>query len=120
MREMTLSIRCERYVLNQLSRPAKSGVEMHEVSYFLALCEERNFRRAANRCGVSQPSLTTAIKSLEVKLGGLLFNRNQSETVLTKLGKLVRPHMKRIFQEATYIIEMAKLFAKKNYSKGVR
>jgi hypothetical protein len=33
-------------------------MEMHQVRYFLALCEELNFARAAGRCGVSQPSLT--------------------------------------------------------------
>jgi DNA-binding transcriptional LysR family regulator len=40
-------------------------MEMHQVRYFLALCEERNFTRAAKRCGVAQPSLTHAIKQLE-------------------------------------------------------
>jgi len=119
MRRMTLSIRYERHILNQWSRPAKSGVEMHEVSYFLALCEERNFRRAAKCCGISQPSLTTAIKSLEAKLGGPLFNRNPRETVLTKFGKLICPHMMKIFHEANQAIETAKSFTKKNSSKSV-
>ena len=34
-------------------------MQMHQVRYFLALCEELNFTRSARRCGVSQPSLTT-------------------------------------------------------------
>ena len=51
-------------------------MEMHQVRYFLALCEELNFARAAGRCGVSQPSLTRAIKKLEVELGGPLFYRD--------------------------------------------
>ena len=37
-------------------------MEMHQVRYFLALCEELNFTRAAERCHVAQPSLTRAIK----------------------------------------------------------
>ena len=83
-------------------------MHMNQVRYFLALCEERNFTRAAERCGVKQPSLTKAIKSLESRLGGELFERNQSETQLTKLGKLVHPRMQRINQEATYALQIAK------------
>ena len=45
-------------------------MQMQHVSYFLALCEERSFTRAAKRCGVSQPSLTNAIMALEQELGG--------------------------------------------------
>ena len=81
---------------------------MNQVRYFLALCEERNFTRAAERCGVTQPSLTKAIKNLESKLGGKLFDRNKSDTQLTELGELVRPRMQRIDQEATYALQIAK------------
>jgi DNA-binding transcriptional LysR family regulator len=66
-------------------------MEMHQVRYFLALCEERNFTRAAKRCGVAQPSLTRAIKQMEAKLGGSLFDRARANTRLTDLGNLVRP-----------------------------
>jgi LysR family transcriptional regulator, hydrogen peroxide-inducible genes activator len=41
---------------------------MHQVRYFVALCKELNFTRAARRCGISQPSLTTAIRALEREL----------------------------------------------------
>ena len=50
-------------------------MQMHQIRYFLALCEERNFTRAARRSGVSQPSLTNAIIALERQLGGPLFQR---------------------------------------------
>ena len=83
-------------------------MHMNQVRYFLALCEERNFTRAAKRCGVKQPSLTNAIKSLESKLGGELFERNQSKTQLTKLGRLVYPRMRRINREAAYAEQIAK------------
>ena len=48
-------------------------MQMNQIRYFLALCEERNFTRAAKRCCVSQPSVTNAIKQLELELGGPLF-----------------------------------------------
>ena len=84
-------------------------MHMNQVHYFLALCKERHFTRAAQRCGIKQPSLTKAIKSLEAKLGGALFHRNQSETQLTELGRLVYPRMRRINKEATYAQQIAKI-----------
>jgi DNA-binding transcriptional LysR family regulator len=70
-------------------------MEMNQVRYFLALCKEETFTRAAARCGVSQPSLTTAIKKLERELGGSLFDRKRG-SALTELGVLVRPFLERI------------------------
>jgi LysR family hydrogen peroxide-inducible transcriptional activator len=61
-------------------------MEMHQIRYFLALCEERNFTRAAKRCGVAQPSLTNAIKYLERELGQALFYRSRTGAALTPLG----------------------------------
>ena len=75
-------------------------MQMNQIRYFLALCEERNFTRAAKRCGVSQPSLTNAIKRLEQTLGGLLFHRNRRNIELTELGRVVRPYLKQLNQSA--------------------
>lgn len=52
-------------------------MEMQHVRYFIAICEERNFTRAAKRCGLSQPSLTNGIKRVEDEIGGPLFKRNK-------------------------------------------
>jgi LysR family transcriptional regulator, hydrogen peroxide-inducible genes activator len=70
-------------------------LELQQVRYFLALCEELNFTRAARLCGVSQPTLTTAIGTLERELGGALFHRKPS-IALTELGRVVRPYLKEI------------------------
>ena len=49
---------------------------MHQIRYFLALCETLNFARAAETCNVSQPALTRAVRKLEEELGGLLLRRD--------------------------------------------
>lgn len=78
-------------------------MEMHQVKYFLALCEERNFTRAAKRCGVAQPSLTRAFQQLEAELGGLLFDRNRANPRLTELGILLRPDLAQIAQSVSEV-----------------
>lgn len=75
-------------------------MQLHQVHYFLALCEEKNFTRAAKRCQVSQPSLTNAIKRLERNLGGSLFDRDRANNRLSNLGLLVRPELARIGRSA--------------------
>ena len=68
-------------------------MEMHQVRYFLAVCEAQNFTRAAQACNVAQPSLTKAIKKLEEEFGGPLFHRERNRTILTELGRRVKPHI---------------------------
>ena len=45
-------------------------MEMSQVRYFLALCKEQNFTRAARRCGVAQPSLTSRLNCLKWNWAG--------------------------------------------------
>src|SRR5258707_6522904 len=45
-------------------------LEMHHIRYFLALSETLNLTKAAERCNVSQPALSRAIKALETGLAG--------------------------------------------------
>ena len=83
-------------------RPAATGkaMEMHQVRYFLALCDTLNFTRAAERCNVAQPSLTRAIKLLEDEFGGPLFNRERNNTHLTELGRMMAPHLRELMEQA--------------------
>src|SRR5215472_15224097 len=90
--------------------PRGGPMQMHQIRYFLALCEERNFTRAARRCGVSQPSLTNAIIGLERVLGGALFQRKPL-IALTALGHAVQPYLDRIAQNAEHAREAAQALA---------
>jgi LysR family hydrogen peroxide-inducible transcriptional activator len=82
-------------------------VQMQQIRYFLTLCEELSFTGAARRCGVSQPSLTTAIGTLERELGGALFQRKPS-IALTALGRAVRPYLDEIARNADQAREVAR------------
>ena len=82
-------------------------MQMHQIRYFLALCEERNFTRAARRRGVSQPSLTNAIGALEQELGGKLFYR-KPVIALTALGQMMAPYLEQIARNADHASETAR------------
>src|SRR5262249_46454253 len=82
-------------------------MQMHQIRYFLALCEELNFTRAARRSGVSQPSLTNAIGALERELGGALFQRRPS-IALTALGRTMQPYLEQIARNADRACEAAR------------
>jgi DNA-binding transcriptional LysR family regulator len=75
-------------------------MEMHQVRYFLAAAAELNFTKAAERCNVTQPSLTRAIKQLEDELGGDLFRRERPQAQLTELGQRMFPLMKQCYESA--------------------
>ncbi|EOI8044300.1 TPA: LysR family transcriptional regulator, partial [Citrobacter freundii] len=61
-------------------------MELNQVSYFINLAETLNFTAAARLSGVSQPSLTRAIRRLEDELGGPLIYRDGKNSRLTGLG----------------------------------
>jgi DNA-binding transcriptional LysR family regulator len=84
-------------------------MELYQIRYFLALCETLNFARAAERCGVCQPSLTRGVQKLEQELGGLLIRRERRLTHLTHLGELVRP----MLEEVVCRVETAKSAAQR-------
>lgn len=83
-------------------------MEMHQIRYYLAVCDTLNFTRAAEQCNVTQPALTRAIQKLEEELGGLLFRRERKFTHLTDLGHLVRPQLEAVLAQS----EQAKTTAK--------
>jgi len=86
-------------------------MEMHQIRYFLAVAAELNFTRASEKCNVSQPSLTRAIKLLEEELGGQLFHRERANTHLSELGRIVLPHLQSIYDESHAAKHIARDFA---------
>ena len=86
-------------------------MEMHQVRYFLILCQELNFTRAAEKCHVAQPALTRAIKLLELEFGGLLFfHRERARTHLSELGQVVRPYLEEVLRQSQQVKHLASSF----------
>jgi len=63
-----------------------SDLEVRELRYFVAVAEELNFSRAAERLGMAQPPLSRAISQLERRLGAQLFERDTRRVALTAAG----------------------------------
>ena len=62
-------------------------VSIADYEAVLRLSEERHFGRAAERLGVSQPSLTARLRRIEEKVGARLFERSRTQVILTAVGE---------------------------------
>ena len=67
-------------------------MKTQHIEYFLAICDELNFTRAAEKCGVAHPTVTAAIQRMERHVGGALFLRLPLPPYvqLTALALLIR------------------------------
>ncbi|MGV4922907.1 LysR family transcriptional regulator [Streptomyces sp. BHT-5-2] len=63
------------------------GIELHHLRCYLALAEERHFTRAADRLGLSQPTVSRTIRRLEELLGRRLLERTTRRVALTAAGE---------------------------------
>lgn len=69
-----------------------------DLSYFIEVGNTLNISRAAERAGISQPSLTLAMQRLEEAIGTPLLTRNKSGVTLTQAGKQLLTHSKHLIQ----------------------
>jgi DNA-binding transcriptional LysR family regulator len=92
-------------------------MEMRQVEYFRALCEELNFTRAAKRCGISQPALTRSIRRLEEEFGGQLFHRDGGKKRLSELARIVKPHLDQVFEQSRAAAARALSFRESKIAK---
>lgn len=78
-----------------------------ELRYIVALAQTRHFGKAAERCFVSQPTLSVAIRKLEEELGVVLFERGGGEILPTPIGARIVEQAERVMQEAGRIKALA-------------
>ncbi len=78
-----------------------------ELRYIVALARERHFGRAADKCNVSQPTLSVAVKKLEEELGVALFERSAGDVRPTPIGNDVVAQAERTLAEAARVTEIA-------------
>lgn len=78
-----------------------------DLRYIVALARERHFGRAAQRCHVSQPTLSVAIKKLEDELGIGIFERDSRDIRVTPVGAQIVAQAERVLAEAARITELA-------------
>jgi len=74
-------------------------VEMRHLRYFLAVAEAGNFSRAADRLGISQPSVSQQIRDLETALRVRLFQRRGKRVLLSPAGLIFREHARMVLRQ---------------------
>jgi len=78
-----------------------------ELRYIVTLAQEQHFGRAAERCHVSQPTLSVGVKKLEDELGVLIFERSKSAVRLTPVGESIVAQAQKVLEQAQGIRELA-------------
>jgi len=85
-----------------------TSVNLRDLGYLVAAADTEHFGRAAERCHVSQPTLSGQIKKLEETLGLQLFERSHRAVVLTDAGRELAVHARRILNEVAALESMAR------------
>lgn len=82
-------------------------MELRHIRYFVAVAEELNFRRAAERIHISQPSLSAQIRQLEKEIGAKLLNRDTHQVSMTAAGEYFLESSRRILRDSEDTIHIA-------------
>lgn len=87
-------------------------IELRHLRYFLAVAEEMNFTKAAQRLHVAQPPLSVQIRDLEEMLSVALLDRSSRPFHLTEAGHYFKEECRRILSETDTAIEQTKRVGK--------
>ena len=83
-------------------------MNLQELRYLVAVAEHRHFGRAAEACNVSQPTLSSQIRKLEIELGVTLLERTNKRVDITPVGSQILIHAQRALAEAAQMEAVAR------------
>lgn len=80
---------------------------LRQLQYFIALAENLSFSQAADKCHITQPSLSLALREMEGILGEKLFYRKTRTVILTEVGKDLLPLARSVIEQSENMVRMA-------------
>lgn len=86
-------------------------MELRQLRYFVAVAEERNFTRAAERLNMTQPPLSRQIQQIEDTVGLALFERGARPLKLTEAGRVFYAQAKRLLEESDELLPLTRRLA---------
>lgn len=87
--------------------PDATALTLRQLRYLLALGETQHFRRAAERCNITQPSLSAQLQTMEEVLSVQLVERSRSGVALTPVGREVASRARGVLDDVQGIIDFA-------------
>src|SRR5579864_586424 len=84
--------------------PNASDLSLRQLEYIVAIADTLGFHRAAERCHVSQPTLSAQVQQLEEVLGVRLFERDRRGVLLTRAGEEIVARARRVLVEVGDLI----------------
>ena len=82
-------------------------MNLRDLEYLVAVADHRHFGRAADACFVSQPTLSTQLKKLEIELGVELVERSSRQVLVTAAGEQIVARARTVLAEAEAIRRIA-------------
>ncbi|MCJ2088266.1 LysR substrate-binding domain-containing protein [Methylobacterium sp. E-005] len=84
-----------------------AGLSLRDLEYVIAIADEGHFGRAAERCNISQPTLSVQVRKLETALGVVLFERSKRRVLLTEIGQVIVRQARVVLAEAQRLLALA-------------
>ena len=83
-------------------------IKLKDLRYLVAVADARHFGRAAEKCFVSQPTLSAQLKKLEDYLGVQLIERQPKNVTLTEAGEQIVARARRILEASEEVVTLAR------------
>ncbi|ATG45953.1 hydrogen peroxide-inducible genes activator OxyR (plasmid) [Phaeobacter piscinae] len=90
-----------------IDAPYNTSLTLRQLRFLVAVADELNFSRAAERCYVSQPTLSVGLRELEERLGVTLAERTKRSVILTPVGAQIAERARKLLQDSREIEELA-------------